>query len=127
MTQEEKQLLLQDLCGRLPYGVKVELHEDICTLLGYSDEFVMLTANVPTGQQTNISNIKLFLRPMSSMTDEEDKDFALIQTNFYVDGFLYPFAATNMVDWLNSHHFDYRGLIEKGLAIESPKGMYEEE
>ena len=67
-----------------------------------------------------------YLRPMSSMTEEEKKEFALLQADFYSNGFLYPkqFAAINMVNWLNAHHFDYRGLIEKGHALEAPDDMY---
>ena len=58
MVQEDKELLFKDLCARLPYGLKVSLHNEIHTLLGYCDDYIMLTANVPTGQQTNIVNIK---------------------------------------------------------------------
>ena len=61
---------------------------------------------------------------MSSMTEKESKEFALLQTDFYVDGFLYPIVATGMIDWLNAHHFDYRCLIEKGFALEAPEDMY---
>ena len=65
-----------------------------------------------------------YLRSMESMTEEESKEFALLQTDFYIDGFLYPIAAINMVNWLNEHHFDYHGLIEKGLALVAKEGMY---
>ena len=67
--------------------------------------------------------VKPYLRLKSSMTEEESKEFALLQTD-YVNGFLYPIAAINMVNWLNEHYFDYHGLIEKGLALEAPEGMY---
>lgn len=114
MTKEEKQLLFKDLCARLPYGVKAELHGEVCTVLGYYndfdfDDFVILTSNTPTGQQTNIANIKPYLRPMSSMTDEETDTYdRMVMCN----------ASWVVDDWLLSHHFDYRGLIEKGLALE---------
>lgn len=128
MTQEEKQLLLIDLCGRLPYEVKVNLHNEIYTLLGYYDDYIMLTANVPTGQQTNIVNIKPYLRPMSSMTEEEENEF--LQINFTGnDSDIYgkllnvPYAD-EVINWLNAHHFDHRCLIKKGLALEAPEGMY---
>ena len=119
MTQEEKQLLIKDLCARIPNHVKVELHGEICTCLGYFDDFVMLTSNTPLGQQTNIDNIKPYLRPMSSMTNEELKeilsiDYAQIYTG---NCWSWNFANHKQIDWLNEHHFDYRGLIERGLAI----------
>ena len=59
-----------------------------------------------------------YLRPMSSMTEEERKEY---QAFFNYDGVEYP---EEYIDWLNAHHFDYRGLIEKGLALEAPEGMY---
>lgn len=61
--------------------------------------------------------IKPYLRSMSSMTEEEEKQFQdvnLYELPYMVEG----------LDWLNAHHFDYRGLIEKGLALEAPEGMY---
>ena len=132
MTQEDKELLLKDLCARLLYGVKVELHGEVCTVLGYFDDFVMLTSNTPLGQQTNITNIKLYLRPMSSMTDEEKMEwFQMRARHSKMSGFneLQERAdfTSESSDWLNAHHFDYRGLIEKGLALEAPEGMYKTE
>ena len=62
-----------------------------------------------------IENVRLYLRPMSSMTEEEEIYYNTVYTTlkFY-----------KKEDWLNAHHFDYRGLIEKGLALEAPEGMY---
>ena len=128
--------MLKDLCARLPYSVKVQIdfgkycikygidrYVDDTVICAYPETFEIGVND--EDQACDIEDVKPYLRPISSMTEDEDKDFALIQTDFYVDGFLYPFAATNMVDWLNAHHFDYRGLIEKGFAIEAPEGMYE--
>lgn len=125
MTQEEKELLLRDLCARLPYGITIYRITDNSTHhIQYSD----ITENIDQFSHfldySGIDNIKPYLRPMSSMTEEESKEFALLQTDFYVDVFLYPIAAINMLNWLNEHHFDHRGLIEKGLALEAPKNMY---
>ena len=114
MTQEDKELLLKDLCARLPYGVKYnfsgnegcDYELDIITRISVDDAFP-------------IEDCKPYLRPMSSMTEEEWKE--------YNQTIGKSFSFTNEVDWLNSHHFDYRGLIEKGLALESPEGMYNKE
>lgn len=112
MTQNDKKLLIRDLCARLPYGMIVHLEYD---------ENTSVTREMGLGSLHDImfdsAEGKPYLRPISSMSEEEDKEFALLQTDFYTDGFLYPIAASNLIDWLNAHHFDYRGLIEKGLAI----------
>ena len=115
MVQEDKELLFKDLCARLPYGVKVSLHNEIHTLLGYCDGYIMLTANVPTGQQTNIVNIKPYLRLMSSMTEEEKTELFQLMGNG---------TDIQRIDFYLSHHFDFRCLIPMGLALEAPEGMY---
>lgn len=115
MTQEDKQLLLKDLCARLPYGV-------ICTdnrhgdsrvfYIDVEDERVYYTDFDEYGL---IENCKPYLRPISSMTEEEKDEYdRLVMCN----------ASWVVDDWLNSRHFDYRGLIEKGLVLEAPEGMY---
>lgn len=119
MTQEEKQLLLRDICTRLPYGVIAYASEinknGIITDVNIPYNIVNLTVDNGSGKYELVPlfDIKPYLRPMSSMTEEE-KDM-------YNNTFLVMWDA---VDWLNKHHFDYRGLIEKGLALESPEGMY---
>lgn len=135
MNYEEKQLLITDLCGRAPYGVRVKIRSaDIRTVRAVDIvegivHFVEPDTISPFGLHIEDplsfrQKVKPYLRPMSNMTEEESKEFALLQTDFYVDGFLYPIAATSMTDWLNEHHFDYRGLIEKHLAIVAPENMY---
>ena len=120
MTLEGKELLLKDLCGRLPYGTKVKCHFDNepSTLLSinWNKEIVvigfMMVDTYVTSKQ-RLVNIKPYLRPMSSMTEEEKVKLSLSQ--------IYAFTHYNEIakmDWLNAHHFDYRGLIDKGLAIE---------
>ena len=110
MTNEEKQLLLKDLCGRLPYGVKVERLSKILKLISVRPSYrYCLECELEEGvnMSYDIDDIKPYLRPMSSMTEEERKE-------------QYKFSAWNNIeyyDWLNSYHFDYRGLIPRGLAI----------
>ena len=117
MTQEEE-LLFKDLCARHPYGVKFKTPD-------YDNEVL---GNVDSGEMWinasyDVDEVKPYLRPMSSMTDEERKEFKHIAPGICViDGILIPNIP--QVDWLNAHHFDYRGLIEKGLALEAPEGMY---
>ena len=141
MTQEEKQLLLKDLCARLAFGrvkcqVKVESFneemEDYTEL--FDDEIVFIEPGIYNaylyneGTDVDISDIKPYLRPMSSMTEEEKKEFhhvASLQRNYVGDGVFYTHWQMN--DWLNKNMFDYRGLIQKGLAIEAPRDMYKTE
>jgi hypothetical protein len=121
MTQEDKELLLRDLCARLPYHVRCKIWlKDGTTEEGLLD----LKHNYGNVLQdafyyNKIKDIKPYLRPMSSMTEEERKEYLHITLCDVVDC-----EAWNEVDWLNKHHFDYRGLIEKGLALQAPEGMY---
>ena len=113
MTQEEKDLLLKDLCARLPYGVKFKADNEECI----REIHYIKDENVYIREYRNLSywvdTIKPYLRPMSSMTEEEWKEYRDI-----ICCFVENCEAWNEVDWLNKHHFDYSGLIEKGLAIE---------
>ena len=69
-----------------------------------------------------------YLRPMSSMTEDERNEYLNVkmqETERVALAEVYrPEAVSEILDWLNAHHFDYRGLIEKGLALEAPDGMY---
>ena len=126
MSKEDKELLLKDLCARLPYGVKIELtwwvmDEGTCinTILE-PDHIEQLLKD-----EDDDTEIKPFLRPMSSMTEEELREYNYLyaereNNNEFDDIRQY----SDLIDWLNFHHFDYRGLIPKGLAIEAPDGMY---
>jgi hypothetical protein len=116
MTQEEKFLLFQDLCARLPYHPKGHV-VNACNGAECDEWLTCATFTM----FTNITNnSRLYLRPMSSMTEEEWQEYRDINYCLTKDC-----DAWNEVDWLNAHQFDYRGLIEKGLAIEAPEGMYD--
>ena len=138
MTQEDKQLLLKDLCTRLPYGVKgLALggrDDTISVLVPVEYPWVKtdtgLVCHLGTGQ------FKPYLRPMSSMTEEEFVEYHHIKYNkvTYRDNWkridvgkyhnVGIIPIDEYLDWLNAHHFDYRGLIEKDLALEAPEDMY---
>lgn len=117
MTREDKELLLKDLCARLPYGVEVYYSETvpISTLKTINSEkgtcIVYDHSQWYRHSKFHIEEIKPYLRTMSSMTEEEKIDY---QAFFNYDGVEYP---EEYIDWLNKKMFDYRGLIEKGLAI----------
>lgn len=126
MTQEEKDLLLKDLCGRLPYNVKVRgvflnyntnkdkiLHEECDKELSCQD-------------LKRYESLKPYLRPISSMTEEELKELAYkilqqpdlsVVKNYKTLDISFT-DLDKVMNWLNAHHFDYRGLIERGLGID---------
>lgn len=136
MTQEEKDLLLKDLCTRLPY-------EPICEFTDIEDE-ITATAKLGYSLRDFVSNkvlVKPYLRPISIMTEDEKdtlRDYGWVVDNNTIysdcgmDANGQEYGSIQMsiddtkwlMDFLNSHHFDYRGLIEKGLALEAPEGMY---
>lgn len=123
MTKEEKQLLLKDLCARLPYEVQCEiggLRHGPYTFTGNDVEDLI------AGRM-----FKPYLRPMSSMTEEEAKKVCRLETfenriiSVLPNNHTHYFTVGDaVIDWLNAHHFDYRGLIPMGLALEAPKDMY---
>ena len=123
MTQENKELLLKDLCARLPYGVKIQVpYEDGS---GYFDEIVWEVNNDGpfhvNGWGIEYEYVKPYLFPLSSMTDEQ-YDQLYIDSRVKNDSIDILDALANdmdAIDWLNKNHFEYRGLIEKGLAIDA--------
>lgn len=139
MTQEDKELLLKDLCARLPYGFTIHRPSDNANLkIKDIDDFAHFL------EYSEGEEFKPYLRPISSMTeDEEGKElerlFCEIDAPCWVDteygcvnfaggnDFIDTEMAEVYTDWLNAHHFDYRGLIEKGLALEAPADMYKNE
>ena len=122
MTQEEKELLLVDLCGRLPYDVKVQV-------IGVSDytgeylspkiktlDYLLLGKLGAVIKGYRKDEIKPYLFPMSSMTDEQEDELKKLMAKDW-HGMYYH--THDSIDWLNAHHFDYRGLIPMDLAIDA--------
>ena len=143
MNEQEKQLLLKYLCATLPYGVKYcreywdhERDQEMCavgTLESIDKDGYINGTKVYT-----VWDIKPYLRPMSSIKEKEAENY--FKNSEYESSECYEAGANCEpvtvkaacsadeacvnIDWLNAHHFDYRGLIEKGLATEAPEGMY---
>lgn len=115
IAEQDKELLIKDLCARLPYGVIIHFNEGI----GEDDQ--VLYGIHKYGKHTQFNDgyfedeFKPYLRPMkpSEATEQELKEIEVMDPDYH------------SVDWLNAHHFDYRGLIEMGLALEAPNGMYD--
>jgi hypothetical protein len=148
MSQENKKLLLQDLCGRIPYGVKMNhianTENNPITLVGVAKTMITLESSAGYGT-SDIEDYIPYLFPLSSMTEEQKKEFKeiskceyeikncggfdsegiyLIEIGKYeyeydIDTTIEEFYFNyKIINWLNKNHFDYRGLIEKGLAID---------
>lgn len=153
MTQEDEKLLLIDLAARVPYEVKISLEFDEDKLIGtldavYPSENRVIVDNLDKaiaainvrcgGFILNENNVTPYLRSLSSMSEKEKSELyevflecpTIIKTfPSYAEFFIYAdiinsIDIVNVIDWFNAHHFDYRGLIERGLALEAPKGMY---
>ena len=116
MTQEDKELLLKDLCARLPYGVKIELtwwvmDEGTCMSTTLEPDHIEQIRNDELGDV----EIKPYLFPMSSMTEEQKEEYTNL--NCYELG-CFP-RTEYALDYLIKNHFDYRYLIDNGLAIDA--------
>ena len=121
MTQEDKELLFKDLCARLPYNVicQVEFRES-----GKYQSKSMFLSGVFTDEAyftTESGSIysneyKPYLFPLSSMTDEQKNEYQYITERWMNDS---SYSISDSIDWLNKNHFDYKGLIEIGLAIDA--------
>ena len=149
MTKEDKQLLLIDLCARLPYGVRVKIFDESILLYEHNEngtldgkEIMSDDCFVIKGKNDSwiisCEDFKPYLRPMSSMTDEEREEWAdlfnleldklneIDDKNKAEELAPYYFGKSHQVsiDWLNKNMFDYRGLIPMGLALEAKEGIY---
>ena len=123
MTQEEKELLFKDLCARLPYGVlyKHFTWNDKCGEIYIAARIYSINTdgyvkNCYDDETVYIDNVRPYLFPLSSMTEEQKKEYQYITERWMNDP---TYSISDSIDWLNKHHFDYRGLIEKGLAIDA--------
>lgn len=121
------ELKLIDIAARLPYGdVEVEYKGRNMLAIGIADGNVML---IDGGNVCwhNIASLKPYLRPLDSMTKEEydeyyDMSYCIRIQDVGDTQMVYD--AQILIDWLNAHHFDYRDLIDNGLALVAPDGMY---
>ena len=112
MTKEDKQLLLKYLCAAFPYNVIIEYNNDGCSStreMGFGSLHDFMYDN---------AELKPYLRPMSSMTEEEQFDYYKSSIELGCIPELPIEPRTLATDWLLKHHFDYRNLIKRGLAIE---------
>ena len=143
MPQEDKELLLKDLCARLPYGVICKdvyaKIEGKLSQIGINYDMCLLSDDYGKTEWSYIPNCKPYLFPLSSMTEEQMEELEELCNMYTPDDDYHPYAykgikvlykhvlddnykfnfKIDVIDWFNKNHFDYRGLIEKGLAIDA--------
>lgn len=140
MKQDNKELLLRDLCARLPYGVKCKVwyNDKTLDIKSTGIDFYTNTVNLDIPGDDNakvyVDNIKPYLFPLSSMTEEQynslhelgildncSHSYEYINPHIHGVSFIFKQFKTyslELIEWLNKNHFDYRGLVGKGLAID---------
>ena len=120
MTREDAKLVLKDLYSRLPYGVMALTEKGkghICDInLTIFGAKIGININPTVRDAFSVTDIKPYLFPLSSMTEEQKKEYQYITERWMYDS---SYSISDSTDWLNKNHFDYRGLIEKGLAIDA--------
>jgi hypothetical protein len=124
MTQEQKNLLLKDLCGRLNTNLVCSIYRIDDYGVGYRDEILHGYCKGDIWYEfyfdedcgiciDNVSKIKPYLFPLSSMTEEQKQEYQHITERWMYDS---SYSISDSTDWLDVNHFDYRGLIPMGLA-----------
>ena len=123
MTQEDKELLLKDLCARLNTKLVCAIYRTDDQGIGYRNEILYGYCNIDAWDEfyfgedcgisiNDISKIKPYLFPLSSMTEEQKKKwFYTLSSDYNI--------TYDTVDWCNKNHFDIYGLIPKGLALDA--------
>lgn len=120
MTQEEKDLLLKDLCSRLPYGIRCSFGVDdaVYEITGINptccgaSEIQATHINSSVNGDFRLDSCKPYLFPLSSMTPEQRTSYNFLSNSGHR-------SFTGLIDFFNKNHIDYRGLIEKGLASDA--------
>lgn len=119
MKTEDKDLILRDLCARLLYGVKFKYEDrpNVCEILSITPIYnngnvVYFDRYVNEPKKCSIYDVKPYLFPLSSMTEEQKTSHNFLKYSAHAN-------PVKLVDWYNKNHFDYRGLIPMGLAIDA--------
>lgn len=142
MTEQEKELLIKVLCELLPHGVKVNISasKDYDNYIPSINDATITALDIHNERcnfkefywDKEVVNVRPYLRPMSSMTEEEHNDWfqyyqnaEMEELNKSGDYFKAAISGDNAkYDWLNANCFDYRGLIPMGLALPATEDMY---
>ena len=134
MTQEDKEIILKDICSRLPYGVKVSVDNTTwCDFDGSTPKQITIDNSYRLLLGVKLGYVKPYLYPLSSMTEEQKDEYTYIvnyidsnDTDNWKEGeFIYVDQFTQLMHFYHINHLDYRGLIQQGLAIDATdKNIY---
>lgn len=145
MTQEDRDILIRDLCMRVPYGVSVATTDndgslenvwDVISYNAFTDDVMLKHSSENATKLVDISEVRPYLRPLSSMTEEQMEELEELCDMYTPDDDYHPYAykgikvlykhvlddnyefnfKTDAIIWLIANHFDVNGLIPKGLA-----------
>ena len=143
LTEDQKKILMADITARIQYKPRVRYvdsigYEHVLLLYGYDNDYFIIT-----NQRVEINEFQLYLRKLSDMTPDEKDDFysllgkipAFTENGSIIllqdaditeigDMMMFCRHSYMIADWMLSHHFDYRGLIDAGLAVEAPQHLY---
>ena len=131
MTQEDKELLLKDLCARLPYGIKVGTTDNDDSLENVWDIYILFNNTFDINVKLthcfedddkliDISEVKPYLFPLSSMTEEQKEEYVSLQQRVIYNGqVLVNLDVMKYVDWCYKNHIDINSLIPMNLAIDA--------
>ena len=137
MKQEDKELLFRDLCARVPYGVKVQYMNNIF-VIDYVSSYEEVKLDTSDNWTVGVSEVKPYLFPLSSITEEMMEELNIngffkyrdtianvghLESNGEISEEIYTYidieSVSVLIEFFHSHHIDYRGLIEKGLALDA--------
>lgn len=139
MLNEERDLLIKEVCARLPYGAKCKFEDKVYDILGFAHGIVMLCLPFMSNTITTpIENIELYLLPLSSMNEEQIEELEELCDMYVPDDDYWPYAykgievlykhvlddnyscklnfKADVIDWFNKNNLDYRGLIDKVIV-----------
>lgn len=120
MTQENKELLLRDLCARLPYDVRVLFDNKVFSIDYVSYIYEEIKLDIYDNYTLDVSDVKPYLFPMSSMTDDKKEEYCQLQQRIiYNSKGIVNEDVTKYINWCYKNHFDINNLIPMGLAIDA--------
>ena len=131
LLNSDKELLLKDFCARLPYGVMCATTDndgslpniwEIVTADMLNEDFFLIHDSYEASRTVDVKEVRPYLFPLSSMTEEQKAELSMLVVG--VEDIFKSFLIE--VEFYHKHHIDYRGLIEKSLALDATNlGIYE--